>query len=152
MQQFLKREFRLVPDVGSVIDLQTERFTQLSAGALDFLSNMEMTPLRLFVSGAAGCGKTLLAVHYHEEALKNGQKPLLVCFNASLAERFRDQVSDGGRVETFHALFKSIAERPGSGIDFDVTTPGGPDWQNLFEQVTAVPLPGRRCVRSPDRG
>ena len=52
----------------------------------DVISQLDFSPWRLRISGAAGCGKTVLAQKLFREALKAGQKALYLCFNRPLAD------------------------------------------------------------------
>jgi superfamily I DNA and RNA helicase len=77
---------------------------RLSGGLADTLSAIEMTPLKLRVRGTAGCGKSVLACRFAENAAAAGKRVLLVCFNRPLAERIKMNVPEGVFVDTFYGL------------------------------------------------
>ena len=48
---------------------------------------------RCLIEGAAGTGKTVLALEYSRRQVKKGNKVLLLCFNRLLGEWFESSVS-----------------------------------------------------------
>jgi len=76
---------------------------------------------RAAIEGAAGTGKTVLALEKARRLAKNGARVLLLCFNRPLAADLRRQAdwlrqaeglaTDGLRVETFHDLCGRTAQR-----------------------------------------
>jgi hypothetical protein len=90
-----------------------DRFTREQFKALDAL---EMNPQVVF-SGAAGTGKTYLALEAARRSAAGGKKTLLCCFNRMLGDWLKAQdVSADGAVEagTLHSLMLKITgEQPG---------------------------------------
>ena len=87
---------------------------------------------RFMVLGAAGTGKTVLAMARARELASDGFRTLLVCFNHPLGERLRDEMSDEKLVVagSFQAVCKDFVERanmlPPGPIDsewWDVSLP-----------------------------
>ena len=70
---------------------------------------------RAAIEGAAGTGKTVLALEKARRLARNGARVLLLCFNRPLAADLRRQVEglaiDGLRVETFHDFCRRTAQR-----------------------------------------
>ena len=68
---------------------------------------------RVMVMGAAGTGKTLLAMARARELAAEGFRTLLVCFNRPLGERLREEMSDEKLIlaGSFQAICKDFAER-----------------------------------------
>ena len=132
---------RLAPDIHAYIRQGETRFVRLSSRLSDILTSIEMTPLRLRVRGSPGCGKTVIARRFFQEAVERSRKPLLVCFNRQLMERIRVSVGKGGLVETWHGLcyrfLKSIDEAP----DFSRKDSDAEFWSRIQDQVMAAPIP-----------
>ena len=132
---------RLAPDIHAYIRQGETRFVRLSSRLSDILTSIEMTPLRLRVRGSPGCGKTVIARRFFQEAVERSRKPLFVCFNRQLMERIRVSVGKGGLVETWHGLcyrfLKSIDEAP----DFSRKDSDAEFWSRIQDQVTAAPIP-----------
>lgn len=70
---------------------------------------------RAAVSGAAGTGKTILAVGIATHLADKGHRTLLTCFNRLLAEDLRERTAghDGLDVAHFHGLCTSVAREAG---------------------------------------
>lgn len=70
---------------------------------------------RAAIEGAAGTGKTVLALEKARRLAKSGAGVLLLCFNRPLSADLRRQVEgleiDGLRVETFHDFCRRTAQR-----------------------------------------
>ena len=96
VRAFFRQTLGLVPDIHAHIDVQETAFVRRAGGLAELLSCLEMDPFRLRIRGTAGCGKSLVAREAHDRAIENGRRPLLVCFNRSLAERLRARVMTGG--------------------------------------------------------
>lgn len=101
-----------------------DRFTQEQFKALD---SLEMNP-RVVFSGAAGTGKTFLAVEAARRSAAGGKKTLLCCFNRMLGDwlKVQDVASDDvAEVGTLHSLMLRITgEHPGD-------SPPGAFWDGL---------------------
>ena len=69
---------------------------------------------RAAIEGAAGTGKTVLAMEKARRLATTGQRVLLLCFNEPLA-RDLSQQADGFEVETFHGFGRRLARRAGLG-------------------------------------
>ena len=132
---------RLAPDIHAYVRQGETRFVRLSSRLSDILTSIERTPLRLRVRGSPGCGKTVIARRFFQEAVERSRKPLLVCFNRQLMERIRASVGRGGLVETWyglcHRFLESIDEAPGfSRKDSDAEF-----WSRIQDQVMAARIP-----------
>ncbi len=139
---FLRDSCDVVPDVHAHVRKGETRFARLGGRLSELVAGIEMTPLRLRVRGAAGCGKTLIAGQFYHRALEASKRPLLVCFNRQLMERMRASVGEGGLVETWHGLCNRFLTDIGQEPDF--SGKGRYDdafWERIQEQVTAATIP-----------
>ena len=116
-------------------------FVRRAGGLAELLSRLEMDPFRLRIRGTAGCGKSLVAREAHDRAIENGRRPLLVCFNRSLAERLRARVKAGGYVDTWNGFCAKFLESQGAKLDFAAATINPRFWQEVQEQVIGAAIP-----------
>lgn len=138
---FLRQTFELVPDIHAHVTGQEKAFTRLSGGLVRLLGGLEMDPLRLRIYGTAGSGKTQIARHFFDDALRRGRRPLLVCFNRPLSERLKVVVRAGGLVVTFNGLCARFLEERGQRLDFDEMKRDPRFWEKVSERVIAEPVP-----------
>jgi hypothetical protein len=93
IQQFLRPDFEPVVTKSAQLH-QTEvsllRLTEEQYDGLDLLADNE----RCLFEGAAGTGKTMLALEYARRSASAGYRTLLLCFNKLLGEWFRSQVAE----------------------------------------------------------
>ena len=81
------------------------------------IDNLEFSPFRLRVLGTAGSGKSQLTMRFYQQALNDGKRVLLLCFNRPLADRLQTIAGEYESVDSFHGFCARIAER--AGIDLD---------------------------------
>jgi hypothetical protein len=72
---------------------------------------------RVAIEGAAGTGKTLLAVEWARRIAAQGRRALLLCFNRPLADHL-GSVAEGYDVQSFHGLCHDLAQE--ADIEFRV--------------------------------
>jgi hypothetical protein len=140
---FFRQTFDLVPDVHSYVTGHERSFARLNGQLVTLLDGLEMTPLRLRVRGVAGCGKTMIARHQHDRAIRAGRRALLVCFNRPLAERLRAAVSPGGHVNTWYGLCAAFLEERGHRLDFAAMATDRSFWDRVHDLVVAEAVPDR---------
>ena len=80
---FLRPNFAFVMTKSLAMERTESRILSLTEEQYDRLDELEYNPRCLF-EGAAGTGKTLLAVEYARRASEGGANVLLVCFNRLL--------------------------------------------------------------------
>jgi len=93
VQQFLRPDFELVVTKSAQLretEFNLLRLTEEQYDGLDLLADNE----RCFFEGAAGTGKTMLALEYARRSANAGNRTLLLCFNKLLGEWFRSQVTE----------------------------------------------------------
>ena len=141
VEAFFRQSFEIHPDIHAHVRQGETRFVRLSGGLCDILTSIEMTPLRLRVRGSPGCGKTVIARRFFQEAVERSRKPLLVCFNRQLMERIRASVGKGGLVETWHGLCHRFLESIDEAPDFSRKDSYTEFWSRIQDQVMAAPIP-----------
>jgi hypothetical protein len=117
LHQFLSDLLEIVPDVNAVIGQTDKLYTRVSGGLSEWAQKIDFTPFRLRVIGTAGSGKTQLALSVFRESIKQGRKPLYVCYNRSLADHVSKVAPEGGMVTGYHQLGDRIAKLLGTPID-----------------------------------
>ena len=141
IEAFLRQSFDIHPDIHARVRHGEQRFARLSGRLSELLAGIEMTPLRLRIRGAAGCGKTVMATRFFQGAVERSRKPLLVCFNRQLKERIAASVDSGGLVETWHGLCHRFLEDIGKAPDFRHRDDYGAFWSHVQDQVMAERVP-----------
>ncbi len=117
LHQFLSDLLEIVPDVNAVIGQTDKLYTRVSGGLSEWAQKIDFIPFRLRVIGTAGSGKTQLALSVFRESIKQGRKPLYVCYNRSLADHVSKVAPEGGLVTGYHQLGDRIAKLLGTPID-----------------------------------
>ncbi len=145
--QVLSPEFRLVPNLGGALASERTAFIRLSTEQ-EFLARMFIANRRIMVSGGAGTGKTLLALHCARLLANQGKRVLLLCFNRALADHLHQTIEDAppaaGQVEAvnFHRLcsqagyaldqpFESLPKKITSKTDFWVNQAPKTLWEAI---------------------
>ncbi len=117
LHQFLSDLLEIVPDVNAVIGQTDKLYTRVSGGLSEWAQKIDFSPFRLRVIGTAGSGKTQLALSAYRESIKQGRKPLYVCYNRSFADHISKVAPEGGLVTGYHQLGDRIAKMIGAPID-----------------------------------
>ena len=147
IRSFLRPEFYRVAAMSVRIERAEEKLLSLTEEQYDRLDELEDNPRCLF-EGAAGTGKTLLAVEYARRRARAGDRVLLVCFNRLLGAWLQEQLRGATvTVGTWHAVLKQIIRTSGAGEQFltrerELSKGDSEDQRTLYED-TAVPLTPR---------
>ncbi len=139
--RFLCQSFDVVPDIHAHMVAQERQFVRQSSRLVELLSALEMASLRLRIWGTAGSGKTMIARHFFDRALRQGRRPLLVCFNRPLSERLKVVVETGGRVTTWYALIADFLREKGQNVDFAQMHQDPEFWERVRERVVGEHIP-----------
>lgn len=118
IHRFLSDTLELVPEVHAAVGEAGALYTRLSGGLAQWARNIEFEPFRLRVIGTAGSGKTQLAMAIYRDAIRDGRRPLYVCYNRPLADHIALIVPPGGEVATYHQLGDRIMRSQGQTPDF----------------------------------
>ena len=108
IRNFLRPDFELIVAKSVSVGRTEEQLLRLTEEQYARLDELEANPRCLF-EGAAGTGKTLLALEYARRASANGSRVALVCFNRLLGE-WLDQQTKGTDVVagTWHAIVRRL--------------------------------------------
>lgn len=137
VQRFFANCFHLVPDIHAHVREGERAMAHLAAaGLVGAVAGIEMAPLRLRVRGTAGSGKSTVALAATERAVEVGRRPLVICFNRTLAEKLKAAAPAAATVTTFHGLLDRFLQARGRRLDFKgANAPGF--WDGVAEQVIA---------------
>lgn len=103
------------------LDYERQRFVKLSERQSESIRMMLASP-RIAVSGGAGTGKTVLAMHAARLLAERGDHVLVTCFNSGLAaqlQKVRDswgELAGDVYIDNFHAICVDAA--PDGALDF----------------------------------
>lgn len=118
IKNFLRPDFERVVAKGVSVGRIEEKLLGLTEEQYARLDELEANPRCLF-EGAAGTGKTLLALEYARRARWNGSKVAFVCFNRLLGEWLRQQTKGTGVVTgTWHAIVRNLILESSIADDF----------------------------------
>lgn len=138
---FFQQTLQLAPDVHAHITAGDKAMVRLWGTLAQTVESIDMEPLRLRVVGVPGCGKTTIAAHHYEAALRKGKRPLLVCFNRPLAERLKASLPrQGGMVETWYGLIVRFLRDQGQTVDFSAGT-SETFWADVRDRVLGPAFP-----------
>ena len=98
-------DFCAVQSMKLQIDTSYNEMLRLTEEQFDVLSSIDDNP-RAFVYGAAGTGKSLLAVEKLKTTMCKKKKVAYICFNSNMASYVKENVKviDGSYIGTYHAL------------------------------------------------
>ena len=108
IRQFLRPDFELIVAKSVSVGHAEARLLRLTEEQYTRLDELEANARCLF-EGAAGTGKTLLALEYARRAERSGSKVLFVCFNRLLGEWLKQQTNNMNiTTGTWHAIARKI--------------------------------------------
>jgi hypothetical protein len=102
----LAPQVHLVPSLASRIGEEQAILVRLTEEQTEILDTLAEVP-RIAVKGAAGTGKTLVAMEKARRLAGEGKRVLLLCYNRPLAE-FLAARADHFTVKNFHALCRDL--------------------------------------------
>ncbi len=112
---------RLIRPLAARIEEESEalvRLTEEQAQILDVLDGMP----RVAIEGAAGTGKTMLAMEWAGRLAATGLRVMLLCFNRPLAEFLAKRARGRFAVLNFHRACHDVCQ--GAGVAFEVPAQG----------------------------
>lgn len=117
MAVYLRGDFELIRPVKADIDQSEEELIRLTEGQYAALDNLSSNK-RLIFTGAAGTGKTLLAMEKARKNARAGIKTLFLCFNKLLAAHLSHVIAKEGlagmiTVSSLHRFFYTTIQKAG---------------------------------------
>ena len=115
LTKWLRADFDNAVTLGKKIDYAEEELIKLTNEQLKCIDQLEDNP-RCFIKGAAGTGKTLLAIEEVKKATALGEKVALFCFNSQLGVWLKQYFSklpeelQPAYVGTIHSWLKQIVD------------------------------------------
>lgn len=108
IRTYLRPDFDLVVAKSVSLARTEARLLSLTEEQYDRLDELEDNPRCMF-EGAAGTGKTLLALEYAQRASDVGKSVLMVCFNRLLGDWFKLQTEGSGVVTgNWHEILRGF--------------------------------------------
>ena len=135
---YFRPNFDLVVAKSASLRRTESTLLSLTEEQYDRLDELEDNPRCLF-EGAAGTGKTLLALEHAQRMDRRGASVLLVCFNRLLGTWLQRQTKDAGiTAGTWHEVLREIITNSRVGDEFltqEKTAQAADDPIALFEEV-----------------
>ena len=118
IRNFLRPDFELIVAKGVSVGRIEKKLLRLTEEQYARLDELEANPRCLF-EGAAGTGKTLLALEYARRASGNGSNVALLCFNRLLGGWLQEQTRGAGvAAGTWHATVRRLILESSIAKDF----------------------------------
>lgn len=120
---YLRGDFDLIPSLNTLLDDTERQLLRLTDEQFVVLDILEDAP-RVVIEGAAGCGKTVLAVEAVRRMARRGDRVLLTCYNRLLADRLRENLAgefspDRVVVASLHQLFSRLINESSLAQEFE---------------------------------
>ncbi|MDE0074842.1 MAG: ATP-binding domain-containing protein [Gammaproteobacteria bacterium] len=149
LRNYLRPNFDVALARSTVIRRSEERIVQLTEEQYDALDLLERNP-RCVVEGAAGTGKTLLALELARRVVSDVNKILLVCYNRLLGEWLSQRVGEICPERTvaagsYHRHMKDLILSSAVAEEFrEAERSAGQNSEDLFDLV--YPLYGQLAL------
>lgn len=136
VRQTLRPDFECTMATGASlkhVEKQLLRLTEEQYHALDLMQFNE----RMICEGAAGTGKTMLALELARREARQGRRTLLLCYNRLLAAWLADQTKDEPNLTTgsFHQLGRAVIEEQKLLTDFARSAADHGFWNTRFLEL-----------------
>ena len=130
LEKILAKPFQLRTPLRTLLSQDDAALQVLTQQQFHILRAIEAVP-RAAISGAAGTGKTVLAMEEAKRCAEQGARTLFICYNHGLATNVRHRLEDGPPVAamTFHELCTTLTTRAA------LAPPDGIPERQLFDEV-----------------
>ena len=111
ISKFLRPDFECIPAKGPWLEEEEQELIRLTEEQYERIDELADNPRCLF-EGAAGTGKTLLALEFSRREDEKGEKVLFICYNQLLSQYFKEW-TEGTNITsgTFHGVVKNLIEK-----------------------------------------
>jgi hypothetical protein len=143
LRQLLRPDFEAPVRTLSVMQRTEERIIRLTEEQYDALDAFDLNA-RCVVEGAAGTGKTLLALEYSRRQAGDGVNVMLLCYNRLLGSWMQDLLADSPeqvrrtiRVGTYHSRLREVILESSVAEEFrdtEQTLTDGGEHKRLFSE------------------
>ena len=137
IKRFLRPDFERVVSRSNSIRATEEQIISLTEEQYDYLDIADIND-RAIVTGAAGTGKTLLALEHARRECLAGRSVLLLCYNKLLADWMQGEVKRSSmetvECKTYHGYLLSLITRSTYATEFE-TRRGGVESRRLYSEL-----------------
>ncbi|MDR3259188.1 MAG: NERD domain-containing protein [Fusobacteriaceae bacterium] len=134
LAQFLRGDFDKVVPLASRIQDAEKELIKLTSEQLLCLDSLEDNP-RCLIHGAAGTGKTLLALENAKRSIISGEKTAFFCFNVMLGDWVKKSFESSGILPNFAGTFHDFLLQTIKNTGIQVTIPLQDIEQSQFWQI-----------------
>ena len=139
MRDFLMHSLSLERDMTRTTERHEAVYQRLASPLQELPAALDFSPWRLRIQAAAGAGKSLVAIEAYEQAITNGETPLLVCFNRPLADALQTRLGDTENVNNFHGHCRTWLQRFGDADRLEASeSDGSAFWDELVEEMADI--------------
>jgi hypothetical protein len=131
----LRGNFDLVPSLPTRVGWAKRELVQLTEEQGHLLELLEQNP-RVLARGAAGTGKTVIAMEEASREAVDGARVLYLCFNRFLATSLRSVAPEHVTVSTLHALMAKLVRE--GGLDGELPDADERDLYEVFFPVLTL--------------
>ena len=130
LEKILAKPFQLRMPLRTLLSQDDAALQVLTQQQFHILRSIEAVP-RAAISGAAGTGKTVLALEEARHCAERGDRTLFICYNSGLATDIRHRLKNGPPVAamTFHELCETLTARAA------IAPPAGRPEDERFDEV-----------------
>ena len=146
LTQLLRPDFDVVVTRGVQIEDTEERLLRLTQEQFDALDLVADNP-RCFFEGAAGTGKTMLALELARRSAHSGLRTLLVCFNRFLGNWLERQIAEVFKAELaagrYFKLLRKTIMRSSFAIEFvqkERTELGPENFERIYSEFGSLAI------------
>jgi hypothetical protein len=129
-------DFELVPSFEVTAEDVNRSLTRLTRQQGATLKFAESQP-RLIVEGAAGTGKSMLAVQVARQEAAAGRRTLVLCFNRMLGAKLRHLLREVTNLEVHHAheFMRDVIAKSALLVDFEAASAEARDQRQKYDVI-----------------